>query len=91
MAHNYISASERERLDQVKKSKEALDAAIAKQNTSFVGEPKEYKGIKYQMKQNGTYECLNASHDGPFAGAFTSPQAIRKLANDLEKMGQFRI
>jgi hypothetical protein len=91
MAHNYISEAEKYRLEESKRSKDELDRVIAEKNASLVGDPKEYKGVIYQMKQNGMYVCLNASSGGKLAGLFSSPQAIRKLVDDMEKYGEIKL
>ncbi|HEY9130368.1 MAG TPA: hypothetical protein VIM98_01320 [Dyella sp.] len=91
MAHNYISEAEKYRLEENKRSKDALDRVIAEKNASLVGYPKEYNGIIYQMKQNGMYVCLNASQNGKLAGLFSSPQAIKKLVDDMEKAGEIKL
>lgn len=85
MAHNYLSDEERHSLEQAKKDKAALDQSIAANNASLVGEPKEYKGVTYQMRQNGLYVCLNIPTTSPLAGAFTSAGAIHKLVDELER------
>lgn len=91
MAHNFISEEERNNLSAHREKMAALDIAIAKSNAQFVGEPREHKGVQYQMKQNSTYECLNVSPTSKLAGAFTSAQAIRKTIDDLEKMGELKL
>lgn len=91
MAHDYISLDEKNRREDSKKQREAMDKSIAERNARLVGEPKEYKGVMYQMKQNGMYECLNASEGNQLTGLFTSPQAIKKHIDELEMRGDFNI
>lgn len=62
-------------------------AAIDIKNAMLVGEPREYKGISYQMNQRGSYECLDLPPLSGLDGAFTSAPILHSIIDKLESSG----
>jgi len=85
--HYWISEAEIERREQRIRDKQEHLEQISKHNDGFVGELKEYKGIKYQMKQRGTYSCLELPPLSGLDGEFTSTAALHQIIDNLERQG----
>lgn len=84
MGNTYVSEGEREYLKQRKAEHEATERWATAKNTELVGDPKTYKGIRYQMQQRGSFVCLNVPTDSVLQGAFTTALTLHRIIDSLE-------
>jgi hypothetical protein len=84
MGSNYISDGERQYLEQRKAEQEATERWATAKNTELVGDPKTYKGIRYQMQQRGSFVCLNVPVNSVLQGSFTTALTLHRIIDSLE-------
>ena len=83
----FISDAEVRYREQRKKDNEDQLRDIATHNDALVGDLKKYKGIKYQMKQRGTYTCLGLPPLSGLDGEFTSTAVLHQIIDRMEREG----
>jgi len=88
MASNWISEEERQYRVMRKAEQEKLSRDVERRNEMFVGEVKSYKGIRYQMRQRGSYTCLGLPPLSGLEGDFTSTAVLHSIINNLENLGR---
>lgn len=84
MGSNYISDGERQYLEQRKAASEATERWAIAKNLKLVGDPKTYKGVRYQQQQRGSFICLNVPEDSDLQGSFTTALTLHKIIDSLE-------
>jgi len=83
MGSNYVSPAEQAYREERQARAIDLDAHIKEKNNKLVGELKTYKGVNYQLRQDGIYLCLNLPQGSPLGELFTSERMLKKCVDDF--------
>ena len=83
MGSNYVSPAEQRYREERQTRNVELDAEIKEKNKRLVGEPKSYRGVTYQLRQDGLYLCLNLPKGCAMGEVFTNERVLKKCIDDL--------